>query len=230
MAPEEHPCAKCRFQDKSLWQPVAGGAVSTLSRSFSRRDMAVGDVLFHQGGQSAGVYCVSQGLIAVRSYGPDGRSSLLRLAYPGDLVGYRAFLTERDHRTEAQALLPTRICTVAHRDAKKVVRASPAVLARLAERCADELDQCHDRIEAAARLSNRDRLGQLLDRLMLAHGAEVEGRMRMRLPISRQDMADMLGVQPETLSRLLKRLEDEGGLRCSGRTVEMPIRAAVAAE
>ncbi|MCB1367009.1 MAG: Crp/Fnr family transcriptional regulator [Rhodobacteraceae bacterium] len=221
MTSARHPCAECRFHAQSLWQPVSNGAVSTLSRSFSRRELEAGATLYHQGAASEGVYCVSRGLIAIRSFAPDGGSSLLRLAYPGELIGYRAFLTGREHRTEARALVDSRICVVAHRDAKKVIQACPAVLARLAERCADELDQAHERIQEAARLPNKARLARLLDQLMLAHGAAEGGRWRMRLPISRQDLADILGVQPETLSRLMKRLEVDGQVQSSGRWIEM---------
>ena len=221
MTKNEHPCANCRFYEQSLWQPVAGSTVSTLTRSFTRRKLDTGAVLYHQGAASDGIYCVSRGLIALRNFGPDGGSSLLRLVYPGELIGYRAFLTGREHRTEAQALLPSRVCVVAQRDAKQVVQACPAVLARLAERCADELDLCHERIQEAARLSNKTRLARLLDQLMSAHGEEEGSLWRMRLPISRQDLADILGVQPETLSRLMKHLQDEGRLRSSGRWIEM---------
>lgn len=221
MTTVEHPCAQCRFYDKSLWQPVGDDNISTLVRGFTRRELDVGAVLYNQGTASDGVYCVSRGLIAIRSFAADGTSSLLRLAYPGELIGYRAFLTGRDHRTEAQALLHSRVCVVAKRDANHVVQGCAAVLTRLAERFAEELDHCHDRIQETARLPNKLRLERLLQQLMTAHG-EPEGKVwRMRLPISRQDMADILGVQPETLSRLLKRLEDEGRLQSSGRWIEM---------
>ncbi|MCF3592683.1 Crp/Fnr family transcriptional regulator [Rhodobacteraceae bacterium LMO-12] len=222
MTKKEHPCGNCRFYEQSLWQPVAGSDISTLTRSFTRRELDSDSVLYHQGAASEGVYCVSRGLIALRSFCPDGSSSLLRLAYPGELIGYRAFLTGREHRSEAQALLPSRVCVVAHRDAKQVIQACPAVLVRLAERCANELDQCHERIQDAARIPNKQRLAQLLEDLMAAHGKEEGDVWRMRLPISRQDLADILGVQPETLSRLLRRLQDEGLLQSSGRWVEMP--------
>jgi hypothetical protein len=92
----EHPCANCRFYAQSVWQPVAGCTVSTLTRSFTRRELDTGSVLYHQGVSSDGVYCGSCGLMAIRSFGLDRASSLLRLAYPGELIGYRAFLINRD--------------------------------------------------------------------------------------------------------------------------------------
>jgi len=221
----DHPCGQCTYHSQSLWQPVTGAALSRLVRNFNRRELPEGSRLYHQGEQSNGVYCVSRGLLAIRAFGPDGSSSLLRLAYPGEIVGYRAFLTGRPHRTEAQALVPSRVCIVAPRDARYAVNSCPAVLARLAGRFADELDRCHERIHETARVPNDIRLMRLFERLMEAHGAPEGGTMRMRLPISRRDLADILGVQPETLSRLLRRLESDGVVRISGRMVEMPEEA-----
>lgn len=194
-----------------------------LSKSFVRRELAAGDALYHQGSDCRSVYCVSRGLFAIRSVRADGSPNMLRLAYPGEIIGYRAFLKRAEHSTEARALTPSRVCLVAERDARNVIRASPAVLARIAERCADELDRCRDRIMTASTVPNKDRLSDLLYRLMDVYGEEVEGRRRMRLPMSRQDIADLIGVAPETLSRLFSRLEREGVvLRASGRQIEMP--------
>ena len=44
----------------------------------------------------------------------------------------------------------------------------------------------------------------------------------MKLPLSRGDLADLIGVQPETMSRLVKRLEADGDFHFSGRMVRMP--------
>lgn len=223
MARNDHPCGNCRFYEQSLWHPVGGDTVATLSRSFTRRNLVASEAVYLQGAPNEGAYCVSQGLIAIRSFGPDGDSSLLRLAYPGDVIGFRAFLTGRDHRTEARALVQSRVCVVARRDAKQVVQGCPAVLARLAERFAAELDHCHDRIQDAGRLPNRTRLALLLQKLMQVHGTQSGAVWRMYLPISRQDLADLLGVQPETLSRLMGRLQAEGQIQASGRWIEMPL-------
>jgi len=218
----DHPCGSCRFYTDSIWQPLAACSVSLLTKGFVRRDLAEGETLYHQGSESRSVYCVSRGLFAIRSLRPDGNSSLLRLAYPGEIIGYRAFLKGSEHSTEVSALMPSRVCTVGERDARNVIRASPAVLARIARRCADGLDQCRERMRTRETVSSKERLSELLDRLMEAFGEEAEGCHRLRLPMPRQDLADLIGVAPETLSRLLSQLEREGVLHASGRRIEMP--------
>ncbi|MDF1715980.1 MAG: Crp/Fnr family transcriptional regulator [Antarcticimicrobium sp.] len=218
----DHPCGNCRFYTDSIWQPLPACSVSLLSKNFTRRELAAGDTLYHQGSECRSVYCVSRGLFAIRSLGPDGTSSLLRLAYPGEIIGYRAFLKGSEHSTEASALMPSRVCTVGERDARNVIRASPAVLARIAKRCADGLDQCRDRLRSRETVSNKDRLSELLGRLTEAFGEDAEDCRRLRLPMPRQDLADLIGVAPETLSRLVSQLERDGVLRASGRRIEFP--------
>jgi len=219
-----HPCGKCAFFKESVWQPVSSGSISVLANGFSRKDLDVGQVLFEQDNENRGVYCVSKGLIALRTHHAGGTSTLLKLAYPGDVMGYRSFLAEDRHKTEARALQPSRVCTVAHRDANRVVHGNPSVLARLAGRCISEIDRSREVITASATTSNKQRLSDLLHRLMETHGVRTDGSVRMQLPLSRSDLADLIGVQPETMSRLLKRLKDDGTVVVSGREIQMPIK------
>lgn len=217
-----HPCGKCAFYSESVWEPVNKGSVSILNHRFSRRDLAEGQVVFEQGSQNSGVTCVSRGLIALRSLHSDGTSTLIRLAYPGEIIGFRSFLKSSPHQTEARALIPSRVCHVTQSGARQIATANPDVLSRLATRCIDEIDRVHDRIISAATLSNKKRLAKLLMQLMLEHGQQHDGCYQMRLPLSRSDLADLIEVQPETLSRLVGRLEKDGYFSFSGREVRVP--------
>src|SRR3546814_5501827 len=86
-------------------------------------------------------------------------------------------------------------------------------------------DVCSSDLEAmsqAAAMSNRDRLFQLLSRLLGHCGvSDSAGRVQAQLPLSREDLAGMLGVRQETLSRLLKRLKQEGVIDISGRHCQL---------
>lgn len=222
-SPNPHPCGKCAFYSQSVWEPVGASTIATLTNQFKRTELAEGQTIWEQGGKNTGVTCVSRGLIALRSLHPDGSSTLLRLAYPGEIIGIRSFLTGRDHQTEAKALLPSRICVVSQNRANQIVQSNPDVLSRLAIRCIDEIDRNHEHIIAAATMSNKEHLAALLQKLMDAHGETVGDHARMRLPLSRSDLADLIGVQPETLSRLVGRLEKDGRVTVTGREIIMPI-------
>ncbi|KAE9630108.1 helix-turn-helix domain-containing protein [Parasedimentitalea maritima] len=216
-----HPCGNCAFYKDSIWQPVSSSCVSVLSRGFSRRDLTAGQPLYYQDDDNRGVFCVSKGLIALRTQHHDGTSTLMRLVYPGEIIGFRSFLESRPHRTEARALVGSRVCTVAQRDARHVVQGNPSVLTRLASRCITEIDRNHERIIAAATTSNKQRLSDILLRLMETHGERTGQFLHMQLPLSRSDLADLIGVQTETVSRLFTRIQADGIFRVSGREIQM---------
>ncbi len=222
----DHPCKGCAFYQGSVWQPVESAGLSFLKRGFMRKELAAEQVLYAQDDENRGVFCVSAGLIAVRTHHPDGTSTLIKLAYPGDIIGFRSFLANAPHKTEARALVPSRICIVAHRDVSNVIRASPAVLQRIAERCVTEIDSNHARIISASVKPNRERLRDLLLELMQRHGHRHGDRLCMHLPLSRSDLADLIGVRLETMSRLLRQLKDDGTLTVSGRDIGMAVPAS----
>lgn len=226
--PNPHPCSQCAFYSQSVWEPVGKSSVAALTHRFTRTDLPDGQTLWKQGSENSGVTCISKGLIAIRSLHPDGSSTLLRLAYPGEIIGIRSFLTGNDHQTEAKALLPSRVCIVSQSRANQIVQSNPGVLSRLAIRCINEIDRTHERIIATARMSNQEHLAALLQRLMDAHGEKIGDHYAMRLPLSRSDLADLIGVQPETLSRIVGRLEKDGRCKITGRNVIMPIPLALA--
>ncbi|MGR3761790.1 Crp/Fnr family transcriptional regulator [Roseobacteraceae bacterium NS-SX3] len=224
-----HPCRQCDFFAGSVWAPADGGALCALSRGFRRRPLAEGEALFEQGSSNGGVFCVSAGLIALRAHRADGTVSLLRLAYPGEVIGFRSFLAEDCHQTEARAVLPSRVCAVPPQGARQVIAACPPVLLRLAARSAQEIGSSRERIIAAGAASNKERLTALLLKLLAAHGERDGECMRMRLPLSRADLADLLGVQRETLSRLITRLAGDGLFTIAGREVRVPAAALTGA-
>ncbi|WP_050526072.1 Crp/Fnr family transcriptional regulator [Pseudorhodobacter aquimaris] len=215
----QHPCGNCGFQDQSLWQPVSGALLPTLNRGFNRVPLETGQILFGQGEENTGIYCISKGLIGMRSCQGDGRSTLLRLGYPGEIIGFRSFMAGQPHHTEAQALIPSRVCMVPRHAVRQILDRSPEVLGRLADRCIQEIDRSHAHIIAAATSSNTERLSDLLAKLLQIHGQDYADGRRMELPLSRADLADLLGIRPETLSRVVARLASNGPYTIRGREV-----------
>lgn len=218
-ASNAHPCGQCAFYNQSIWEPIGASSVRSLAHRFTRMQLSEGQTLWDQGTENTGLICVSRGLIALRRLHADGGSTLLRLAYPGEVIGIRSFLTGCEHRTEAKALLASRVCIVSKNKAAQIAQSNPGVMSRIAVRCVDEIDRAQERIIATGTMSNKAHLAALLQRLMDTHGKKSGANYKMRLPLSRSDLADLIGVRPETLSRIVGRLEKSGRFKITGRTV-----------
>jgi len=202
-----------------------------LAKGRRRREYGSGEVVFAQGAPNDGVHCVSGGTVGIRRLDNNGNSVLLELAYPGDTIGYRSFLTGSEHRTSAEALGPSVVCHIDRPTVTALLAANPALGLRFLKRSIDELEHAHDMMFRQATLSNRHKLVHLLLVLVQRHGRkQSDGSQSIELPVSRRDLASMVGTRHETISRIIGRLETDGVARFSGRQVFIPNVDALAAE
>src|SRR5215471_1701155 len=120
-------CAVCHVGQRSVWHDLDDALLALLERGQRRREYGSGEVVFAQGMQNDGVYCVSGGTVGIRKCDSNGNSVLLELAYPGDTIGYRSFLTDSEHKTSAEALGPTIVCHIDRATLKALLAANPAL-------------------------------------------------------------------------------------------------------
>ena len=108
----ENSCVICHVWRRSDWHELEQAGRQLLGRGRHRKDYNSGEVVFAQGEQNNGVHCVSGGTVGIRRLDDNGNSVLLELAYPGDTIGYRSFLTGSEHKTSAEALGPSVVCHI----------------------------------------------------------------------------------------------------------------------
>jgi len=224
-------CRLCHVGRRSDWDGLGDATYALLDRGLSRREYRSGEVIFAQGDANDGVYCVSGGAVAIRRLDTHGNSVLLGLAYPGDTLGYRSFLAASEHRTCAEALGPSVVCHIARDTVAALLEAAPSVGLHFLKRSIAELERAHDKLFRQATLSNRDQLVHLLLILVGRHGRRLEGGAQViELPVSRRDLASMIGTRHETISRIIGRLETDGVAYFSGRQVTIPSVETLRAE
>jgi CRP-like cAMP-binding protein len=228
---ETQSCVVCHVWQRSDWHELDEAARNALGRARHRRDYRPGEIVFAQGADNDGVYCLSGGTVGIRRLDRNGNSVLLGLAYPGDVIGYRSFLTGGEHKTSAEALGPCVLCHVDRTTLTALLAGSPALGLRFLKRSIGETEHAHEMMFRQATLSNRHKLVHLLLVLVSRHGhREANGAQSIELPVSRRDLASMVGTRHETISRIIGRLESDGIAHFSGRQVTIPSMDALAAE
>jgi CRP/FNR family transcriptional regulator len=221
-------CAGCGTGPLPDWTAAEAGASGALDAIRRRRRVPAGAPVFRQGEACDALYCVAEGVVGLRVIDDEGACAMVGVASRGDLLGARAFLRGQPHGTAAEALTDVTLCRIARPDAEALAAARPQFGRRLVAACLDALDRAERALVENAALSNRDRLLALLVRLAERCGRrEPDGALAARLPVSREDLAGMIGVRPETLSRLMTRLREEGAITVSGRRLTIPAGRAL---
>jgi CRP-like cAMP-binding protein len=170
---------------------------------------APGQGIFYQGEPGLSVLCIRSGRVRQYKLGAGGEELVLRIAGPGCILGDRAVLADEPHATSAEAIEKTEVCIVTKEVFFDLLHESPELARDMLHLLALEIRRSEDLMMDLTQKPVRRRL---IDHLLLFH-AEA-GLQSRRLPatraIRRKDMARMIGTTPETLSRALRDLTNEG--------------------
>lgn len=139
-------CELCHLGERSMWHGLDSRARNLLAGKLTRREYGSGEVVIAQGEANDGVYCISSGTVAMRRLDGAGNSVLLCFGYPGDVIGYQAFLAGRPHQNSAEALGPTVTCRIGRATLTALLEAIPALGLRFLKRSIGEAEQAYDAI------------------------------------------------------------------------------------
>lgn len=216
-------CFTCQARDRSEWCALSQDELKRLDKAKTVREFLPGEVLYHQGDPCTGIHCFESGMVGIRKIDADGNSVLLGLVYPGDTLGYRALLVGSDYKASAEALKPTTICFIDGNTVRALLDDNPALGLQFLRSAARDVDDAEEKFLQSVTLSVRARFAHLLlvlrDRYAIS---SKDGTFSLELPLSRQDLAAMIGVRPETMSRTIRQFEDDGIAEFSGRVVRVP--------
>lgn len=185
--------------------PEQQALVGALARPvmLSRGELAHG-----VGERSGRLSVVHTGRIKLSRTMPSGRQRLLRVVGPGETVGEHGFLTQDSTTEEAEAMTESRLCVFAQPDLAGLVADYPAIGWRMLRALSERLVEVEGRLALSALDVDVRLADYLLQQPLLrdAPGSPAGAGLRVRLPLSKKDIASMLGTTPESLSRALARL------------------------
>jgi CRP-like cAMP-binding protein len=218
-------CFTCQARNRTEWCVLDDRELSLINDGKISKNYLPGEPIFFEGDDSQGIYCVESGMVGVRKSDADGNSVLLNIFSTGDTLGYRAFLAEEEYQAGAEALEPCTICFVDRATVRALLEQNPALGLRFLRRATRELDEADEKILHNVTLSVRSRFAHLLVVLIERYGTENDdGSLILELPLSRQDLASMIGTTPESMSRTIRKMEDDGIAHFTGRSVRIPTR------
>ncbi|MGX7953501.1 Crp/Fnr family transcriptional regulator [Tsuneonella sp. HG249] len=205
--------------------------LACLSRVGRRRSLRAGESLICEGDSSTLVANVISGLIKLTTSSADGREQIVGVAYPSDFIG-RPFGPTTNY--SAVALTDATVCVFPRAQFDRFATEHPALGQKLLERTLAELDRTRKWMHLLGRKSAEGRLASFL--LELSHrlpdspqtaGRTAKGKV-FELPFSRQQIADILGLTIETVSRQMTVFKRNGVMGfLSRRTIELRDRAAL---
>lgn len=167
--------------------------------------------------QLAGYYVpelliLNRGNVKVYRGDETGTEQVIRLLQPGDYLGEAAVFSTQAVQYDAVALEDSTFCSLDKDHLYQILRSNPELSIKILGDMSQRLQSAETQLES---LGQKPAEQRLLD--TLHHYAD--GQTTFTLRISKKDLASQIGVRPETLSRLLKRLQDDHFILLDRKTI-----------
>ncbi|MCB2048339.1 MAG: Crp/Fnr family transcriptional regulator [Novosphingobium sp.] len=228
-------CDVCVVRNRAICAGLDGKELEALNAIGRTRHLTPGESLFWEGEDSILVANVIDGVLKLSSNTEDGREQIVGVVYPSDFIG-RPFGGTSSHGVTA--LTDAQVCVFGRRDFDAFAAEHPKLEHKLLERTLGELDRTRRWMLLLGRKSASEKIAsfllEIIDRLNEPKGCEFrfdDGPETVELPFSRQQIADILGLTIETVSRQFTRLKSAGIIDLpSRREVRVLDRAGLEAE
>lgn len=211
-------CQQCLSRKNSLLGCCHGQELEDLSASKSSCLYKKGQVIFTEGSKPSGLHCVHSGKVKVCKMGSDGKEQIIRLAKPGDVVGYRALMADSNYSASAVALDDAVVCFVPKSQFMDLIHENMDFSNGLMKLLSKALGEAEERMTQMAYKPVRERLAEALLLLQKTY-QQGEGQENFTISISREDLAAIVGTAKETTIRLLSEFKEEQIISTKGSSI-----------
>lgn len=211
-------CDSCTVRNRAICAALESTVRDQLSREGRIQVVPRGRTLVWEGEDALLVANVIDGVLKLSTSTSDGREQIVGVVYPSDFIG-RPFGDRSQH--SVTALVDSKVCLYPRAAFDRFARDHPELEHRLLNRALDELDRARRWMLLLGRKSAPERVASFL--LEMSHRlaeASCTGSGPLDtfdLPLDRQQIADVLGLTIETVSRQLSALRAAGVIELPGR-------------
>lgn len=185
-------------------------------------ECAAGHLLFDRGQPANSFFVVLDGQVNLVLYSKTGEEKIVDIIAPGQSFAEAVmFMQAPGYPVSAVATARSKVARFPSREYMAILRESPETCLRMLGHLSQRLHMLIRDIEYLTLESATHRLVRLIDGRIPA-GAT--GPVEVTLHESRQELASLLSMKPETLSRILRQLADSGAIGVHGRVLKVPDR------
>jgi CRP/FNR family transcriptional regulator len=161
-------------------------------------------VLFTEGEMPRGVFILCSGRVKVTTSSAEGKTLIMRIAEPGEILGISATILGKPLEVSAAALEPSQISFVRRADFLRLLNAHLDICLRAVEQLSAKYHAAQREIRSLGLAHNTaEKMARLFLDWCVSAGTETRRGVRLRMPYTHEEIAQMIGSTRETVTRIL---------------------------
>jgi CRP-like cAMP-binding protein len=177
-------------------------------------------VIFYEGNQPQGLYCISSGKVKIHKLGDDGKEQIVRLAKDGSIIGYRSLLSNENYFATATAIEDTVVCFFPKAVYLNLLLNNSSFSMKTIQMLSSDLKIAEQMITNMAQKHVRERMAETLLLLKEFFGTE-DDKATINTILTREDIGSIAGTTTETSIRVLSDFNKNKIIKLNGKKIKI---------
>jgi CRP/FNR family transcriptional regulator, cyclic AMP receptor protein len=220
-------CVTCPHREERIFCNLSPEAVQELSTITSASAYPKGATLFMEGQAVRGVFIVCNGSVKLSTSSADGKTLIVRIADPGEVLGLAATVTGKQYELTADVIEPAQANFIARGDFLAFLEKYGEVALRVAQQMGEIY---HAAVAEMRSIGLSHSAGEKLARFLLdwcAGHAQTKDEPRATLTMTHEEIAQIIGASRETVTRLFTDFKKKRYLNVEGSALIIRNKSAL---
>lgn len=212
-------CDKCESAHSSIFCVLNKLELANLSETKSHISYKKGQTVFYEGNHPHGLYCIYSGKVKIHKLGHDGKDQILRLAKKGNIIGYRALLSDDYYNASATAIEDSVICFFPKKDYQTQIISNPNLSMQIIKLLSSDLKLAEQKAMNMVQKQVRERIAETL--LMLKEFFGQDEDAIINTVLTRESIGNIAGTTTETAIRTLSDFQKNRTIDLIGKKIKI---------
>ena len=210
-------CEQCIIREFNSLKTLTKDELIRITGCKTSKTVKKGEVLFDEGEYINGVFCIKDGVCKVSKMSDNGRDQIIHLIQKGDILGERSLINNEASNLKAIAINDMEVCFIPKDEIIRDLENNPNFSLDLLRKMANSLKKADDVIVDMAQKTVKQRLATTLLFLEAKFDKNENGSIKVNL--SREDIANIIGTATESAIRLLSEFKKKKLIDLKGKEV-----------
>jgi CRP/FNR family transcriptional regulator len=212
-------CITCKLRSDRIFCDLPPNALQAFENIKYAAAYPKGALLFVEGQMPRGIFVLCKGSVKLSLNSPSGRTIIVKLAEPGEVLGLSASISGKPYEVTAETINPCQVNFVKRDDFLRFLKDDVEACFKVAEQLSEKY---HNACKEAGSLGLSHSAGEKLARLLLdwsSKNGEAKPEPRLKLKLTHEEIAQMIGTSRETVTRLFAEMKKRQILNSKGSTL-----------
>jgi len=212
-------CVLCKMRQSGYFCEMPPASLEELDKVKYASAYPQGAVLFVEGQAPRGVYMICSGRVKLSATSRDGKTLILRIAEPGEVLGLHATVSGKPYELTAEALQPCQLDFIRRDDFLCLLQHHADACLNAAQHLSKNCQSAYEMIRS---LGLSHSVSEKLARLLLewsSDGDETKEGIRIKVSLTHEEIAQLIGTSRETVTRVLGEFRQKKLAQLRGSTL-----------